>query len=114
VAGVDFGIISVQKPAMVRQYRTLQLENGLGFSQSLHHHILLTVAARATATSAVIFVIVDNFSSLTALMREFSWFYDIFMPPYTFSIDNFFSCRLFRALVSAATKSHASAMAQTR
>jgi hypothetical protein len=54
----------------------------------------------------ILFVILVNFSSLTALMRESIGPYDI-LSPYTLFTDDSNSCQLFATLTSALTKSPA-------
>ncbi len=72
----------------------------------------LTAAATETMTSTVLFVMLVMFSSLTALVEEFIWLCDILCSPYRLPTNNFISCKLFAALASAATKLHASVIAQ--
>ncbi len=120
--GVEFNIVLVQKPVLVWQSATFGFEIQLGLGQSLLDvGYIESFVAGLSKTGGDSNHNIDSpfchfgcFLSLTSLMREFSWFYDLFLS-FTHSPPIFFSHRLFAALASATTKtySYTSIMART-
>jgi hypothetical protein len=84
---VDFRIIPLQKPVLGQQSRPFQHKNCQGLDRSLFEAAYVFYSNHAD---------VDPFRhfqccySFTALLKEFSWFYDTFLFICTFINNNFF------------------------